>query len=87
MRDKNMLARHIQPAARKLKLDFVNWQCLRTSYATWLRVKKADPTLEIYQQNIPESQRMVVDGLVNRRFHSNSPSIFIPIKWWFSGPR
>jgi integrase len=79
MRDNNILVRHIKPAARKLKLDFVNWRCLRTSYATWLKVNKADPkdaqalmrhsrvqtTLEIYQQNIPESQRMVVDGLVN----------------------
>jgi integrase len=79
MRDNNILTRHIKPAARKLGLDFVNWRCLRTSYATWLKVIKADPkdaqalmrhsrvqtTLDIYQQDIPESQRRVVDGLVN----------------------
>jgi len=79
MRDNNILKRHIKPAARKLGLDFVNWRCLRTSYATWLKEAKADikdaqklmrhsratTTLEIYQQFIPESQRRVVDGLIN----------------------
>jgi hypothetical protein len=30
-----------------------------------LRHSRVQTTLEIYQQNIPESQRMVVDGLVN----------------------
>ena len=78
MRDNNILKRHIKPAARKLGLDFVNWRCLRTSYATWLKEAKADvkdaqklmrhsrasTTLDIYQQFIPESQRRVVDGLV-----------------------
>lgn len=78
MRDNNILKRHIKPAARKLGLDFVNWRCLRTSYATWLKEDKADvkdaqklmrhsrasTTLDIYQQFIPESQRRVVDGLV-----------------------
>jgi hypothetical protein len=28
--------RFIKPAARKLGIEFVNWQSLRTSYATWL---------------------------------------------------
>jgi integrase len=79
MRDNNILKRHIKPAARKAGLEFVNWRCLRTSYATWLKVANADikdaqklmrhsratTTLEIYQQFIPESQRRVVDGLVN----------------------
>ena len=79
MRDNNILKRHIKPAARKLGLDFVNWRCLRTSYATWLKVAKADvkdaqklmrhsrvtTTLEIYQQFTPESQRKVVDQLIN----------------------
>jgi integrase len=79
MRDNNILKRHIKPAARKLGLDFVNWRCLRTSYATWLKQAKADvkdaqklmrhsrvtTTLEIYQQFIPESQRKVVDQLIN----------------------
>jgi integrase len=79
MRDNNILKRHIKPAARKAGLDFVNWRCLRTSYATWLKEAKADvkdaqklmrhsrasTTLDIYQQHIPESQRRVVDGLVH----------------------
>ena len=79
MRDNNILKRHIKPAGRKLKLDFVNWRCLRTSFATWLKEDKADvkdaqklmrhsrasTTLDIYQQFIPESQRRVVDGLVH----------------------
>lgn len=78
MRDNNILKRHIKPAARKLGLDFVNWRCLRTSYATWLKLNHADvkdaqklmrhsratTTLEIYQQFVPESQRRVVDGLI-----------------------
>lgn len=78
MRDNNILKRHIKPAGRKLGLEFVNWRCLRTSYATWLKEAKADvkdaqklmrhsrasTTLDIYQQFIPESQRRVVDGLV-----------------------
>jgi len=83
MRDNNILKRHIKPAARKLGLEFVNWRCLRTSYATWLKEAKADikdaqklmrhsratRTLEIYQQFIPESQRKVVDGLELNLFH------------------
>ena len=43
MNDQNMLKRHIQPAARKLGLPFVNWRCLRTSHATWLVQAGADP--------------------------------------------
>jgi integrase len=79
MRDNNVLVRHIKPAARQAGLPFVNWRCLRTSYATWLKLKRADPkdaqrlmrhsrvqtTLELYEQDIPESQRKVVDALVN----------------------
>jgi integrase len=42
MRDNNILKRHIKPAARKLGLDFVNWRCLRSSYATWLKQAKVD---------------------------------------------
>jgi integrase len=37
MRDNNILTRHIAPAARKLGLRGVNWQCLRRSHATWLK--------------------------------------------------
>jgi integrase len=43
MNDQNILKRHIQPAARKLGLPFVNWRCLRTSHATWLVQAGADP--------------------------------------------
>src|SRR5207245_406642 len=77
MRDNNILRRHLKPAARKMGLGFVNWRCLRTSYATWLtqdkagvkdaqklmRHSRASTTLDIYQQFIPESQRKVVDAL------------------------
>jgi integrase len=79
MRDNNILSRHIKPAGRKLGLDFVNWRCLRTSHATWLKLAGADvkdaqaqmrhsrasTTLDIYQQFVPESQRRVVDKLSN----------------------
>jgi integrase len=42
MNDQNVLKRHVQPAARRLGLPSVNWRCLRTSHATWLR--QAGPT-------------------------------------------
>lgn len=77
MRDNNILSRHIKPAGRKLGLDFVNWRCLRTSHATWLKLAGADvkdaqaqmrhsrasTTLDIYQQFVPESQKKVVAKL------------------------
>jgi integrase len=77
MRDNNILSRHIKPAARKLGLDFVNWRCLRTSHATWLKLAGADvkdaqaqmrhsrasTTLDIYQQFVPESQQKIVEKL------------------------
>jgi integrase len=77
MRDNNILTRHIKPAARQIGLGFVNWRCLRTSHATWLKLAGADvkdaqaqmrhsrasTTLDIYQQFVPESQRRVVDRL------------------------
>jgi integrase len=79
MRDNNILTRHIKPAARKLGLGFVNWRCLRTSHATWLKMVGADvkdaqaqlrhsrasTTLDIYQQFVPESQRRAVDRLTD----------------------
>jgi len=71
MNDQNILKRHLQPAARKLGLPFVNWRCLRTSHATWLVQAGADPksvqgqmrhsristTMDIYAQIVPASQR------------------------------
>jgi len=39
----NILKTHIQPAARKVSLPFVNWRCLRDSHATWLVQEAADP--------------------------------------------
>jgi integrase len=77
MRDNNILCRHIKPAARRLGMPFVNWRCLRTSHATWLKLAGADvkdaqaqmrhsrasTTLDVYQQFVPESQRMVVGRL------------------------
>lgn len=77
MNDQNILKRHIQPAARKLGLSFVNWRCLRTSHATWLVQAGADPksvqgqmrhtristTLEIYAQIVPQAQRRALEQL------------------------
>ena len=77
MRDNNILIRFIKPAARKVGMGWVNWQVLRRSHATWLKLAGADvkdaqaqmrhsrpgTILEIYQQFIPESQRRVVDKL------------------------
>jgi integrase len=79
MRDNNILVRHIKPAALAIGKPWINWQVLRRSFATWLKLKGADvkdaqalmrhsrasTTLDIYQQFVPESQRRVVDGLVN----------------------
>ena len=42
MRDNNILSRFINPAARMIGLPFVNWRCLRTSHATWLKMSGAD---------------------------------------------
>jgi len=77
MRDNNILSRFIKPAARILGIPWVNWRCLRTSHATWLKLAGADvkdaqaqmrhsrasTTLDIYQQFIPESQRRAIDKL------------------------
>ncbi len=77
IRDNNALIRFIKPAARELGLPWVNWRCLRTSHATWLKMAGADvkdaqallrhsrasTTLDIYQQFVPESQRRAVDRL------------------------
>ena len=77
MRDNNILRRHIKPAAEKMGLGFVNWRCLRTSHATWLKMLGADvkdaqarmrhsragTTLDIYQQFVPESQQRIVEKL------------------------
>jgi len=77
MRDNNILVRHIKPAARKLEIPWVNWQVLRRSYATWLRMVGTDPrdrqslmrhsrfttTAEVYEQDLPESQRRAVEKL------------------------
>jgi integrase len=77
MRDNNILARHIKPAGRKLGIGWVNWQVLRRSYATWLRMVGTDPrdrqslmrhsrfttTAEVYEQDLPESQLRAVEKL------------------------
>lgn len=77
MRDNNILLRHIKPAGEKLGLGWVNWQVLRRSFATWLKITGADvkdaqalmrhsrasTTLDVYQQFVPESQRKAVDRL------------------------
>ena len=77
MNDQNILKRHLQPAARKLGLPFVNWRCLRTSHATWLIQAGADPksvqgqmrhsristTMDIYAQIVPTAQRRALQQL------------------------
>jgi integrase len=68
----------------------VNWRCLRTSHATWLKMVGADvkdaqaqmrhsrasTTLDIYQQFVPESQKRVVE-----RLSTLSQSRFGPLNW------
>jgi len=77
MRDNNILARHIKPAARKLGMPWVNWQALRRSMATWcqqggvdvkdaqglLRHSRASTTQDVYMQVVPESQRRAIQKL------------------------
>ena len=79
MRDNNILVRHIKPAGRALGIPWVNWQVLRRSFAMKLkkngadvkdaqalmRHSKASTTMDVYMQFDSESQRRVVDGLVN----------------------
>jgi integrase len=78
MRDNNILTRHIKPAARKIGLEFVNWRCLRTSYATWMIEAGANPkdvqgqmrharigtTMDIYAQFVPASQARAVGKMM-----------------------
>jgi len=77
IRDNNILSRFIKPAGRALGMPWLNWRCLRTSHATWLKMAGADvkdaqaqmrhsrasTTLDIYQQFVPESQMRVVEKL------------------------
>lgn len=77
IRDNNILTRFIKPAASKLGFGWVNWRCLRTSHAVWLKLVGADvkdaqgqmrhsrasTTLDVYQQFVPESQRQVINKL------------------------
>jgi integrase len=77
MSDQNVLKHHIQPVARRLGLDFVDWQCLRRSYATWLVQAGADPksvqgqmrhtristTMNIYAMTVPAAQRLAIEKL------------------------
>jgi integrase len=78
MRDNNILTRFIKPAGEKFGIGFVNWRCLRTSYATWRIEAGANPkdvqgqmrhsriatTMDIYAQFVPESQRRAVDRMM-----------------------
>ena len=70
----------------------MNWQVLRRSFATWLKLAGADvkdaqalmrhsrasTTLDIYQQHVPESQRRVVE-----QADGASLIIHLPLYWWF----
>jgi integrase len=75
--DNNVLSRFLKAAGRKCGLPFVNWRCLRTSHATWLKLGGADvkdaqaqmhhsrasTTLDLYQQFATERQLEVVGRL------------------------
>jgi integrase len=77
MRDNAVLTRHLKPAARKLGLDWVNWQVMRRSCATWMqqagvavkeaqgimRHSRASTTQDLYQQQVPETQQRAVRKL------------------------
>ena len=77
IRDNNILTRFLKPAGREMGLPWLNWRCLRTSHAVWLKLAGADvkdaqgqmrhsrasTTLDIYQQFVPESQQRVVEKL------------------------
>jgi site-specific recombinase XerD len=77
MSDQNILKRHVQPVARRLGRNFVDWHCLRRSYATWLVQSGADPksvqgqmrhsristTLDSYAQMVPVSLRRTLEKL------------------------
>jgi integrase len=92
MSDQNVLKRHIQPVARRLGLNFVDWRCLRRSYATWLVQSGADPksvqgqmrhsristTMDIYAQTVPLAQRRAVEKL-SEFANPKSCSITVPI--------
>jgi integrase len=91
MRDCNVLQRHVQPVARRLGLNFVDWHCLRRSYATWLVQSGADPksvqgqmrhsristTLDIYAQMVPVTQRRAVEKL--SEFAKSRVPQFVPL--------
>src|SRR5258706_3300274 len=90
MQDNNILVRHLKPAARKLGMGWVNWQVLRRSLATWLKIYGADvkeaqalmrhsrasTTLDVYQQFVSESQRRTVGWLVKLKI--------LPIRFHFN---
>ena len=42
IRDNNILTRFIKPAGKAMDLPWVNWRCLRTSHAVWLKLAGAD---------------------------------------------
>jgi integrase len=81
MRDGNVLRRHLRPAAVKLGMDpkKATWRSLRTSCATWMVEAGANPkdvqgqmrhsriatTMDIYAQNVPDSQRRAVAKMMD----------------------
>jgi integrase len=81
MRDGNVLRRHLRPAALKLGMDpkKATWRSLRTSCATWMIEAGANPkdvqgqmrhsriatTMDIYVQNVPDSQRRAVAKMMD----------------------
>src|SRR5262249_36345409 len=70
-RANTILTRHLKPAGRAMGMPWLNWRCLPTSHAVWLKLAGADvkdaqgqmrhsrasTTMDIYQQFVPASQR------------------------------
>jgi len=77
LRDNNLLVRHLKPAGKKLGIPWVNFRCLRTSFATMLKEKgvhvrdaqalmrhsRASTTWDIYQQTTDVHQREALSRL------------------------
>jgi integrase len=92
MRDNNILARFIKPAARQLEMPWVNRLVMRRSHSNWLRMAGADlkdrqaqmrhahpqVTADVYDQFIPENQRRVVDKLGKFVTNATNPTIAPP---------
>ena len=88
MNDQNILKRHIQPAARRLGLNKVDWRMLRRSFCTWLissganvkatqglmRHTRVQTTLDVYAQITDGGQIEAIEKLAAFRKLSSGPT-------------